>query len=106
MVASYAVVCSFDSHSLTFGGTVLKESDDLDIMGVTFDSKMIFEKRLHSVSRANFSKALYFEEVLARILRYIASGKILCWVCPATFCSTVLQCGSRLPIHTLNYWTD
>ena len=23
--------------------------------------------------------------------------------CP--FCSTVLQCGARLPIHTLNYWT-
>ena len=33
-------------------GTVLKESDDLDILGVTFDSKLIWEKHLRSVSRA------------------------------------------------------
>ena len=37
---------------LTIGGTVLKESDDLVILGVTFDSKMTFEKHLCSVSRA------------------------------------------------------
>ena len=37
---------------LTIGETVLKESDDLGILGVTFDSKMIFEKQLRSVSRA------------------------------------------------------
>ena len=37
---------------LTISGTVLKESDDLVILGVTFDSKMTFEKHLHSVSRA------------------------------------------------------
>ena len=29
--------------SLTIYGTVLTRSDDLDIFGVTFDSKMIFE---------------------------------------------------------------
>ena len=40
------------SPSLTIGGTVLKESDDLVILGVTFDSKMTFEKHLRSVSRA------------------------------------------------------
>ena len=38
--------------SLTIVGTVLKESDDLVILGVTFDSKMTFEKHHHSVSRA------------------------------------------------------
>ena len=38
--------------ALTIGRTVLKESDDLVILGVTFDSKMTFEKHLHSVSRA------------------------------------------------------
>ena len=38
--------------ALTIGGTVLKESDDLVILGVTFDSKMTFEKHLHSVFRA------------------------------------------------------
>ena len=37
---------------LTIGRTVLKESDDLVILGVTFDSKMTFEKHLRMVSRA------------------------------------------------------
>ena len=37
---------------LTFVGTVLKESDDPFILEVTFDSKMIFENHLRSVSRA------------------------------------------------------
>ena len=40
------------SPPLTIGGTVLKESDDLVILRVTFDSKTIFEKHLCSVSRA------------------------------------------------------
>ena len=40
------------SPLFTIVGTVLKESDDLVILGVTFDSKMIFEKHLCSVSRA------------------------------------------------------
>ena len=40
------------SHLITIGGTVLMESDDLDILGVTFDSKMTFEKHLRSVYRA------------------------------------------------------
>ena len=41
------------SHTpLTIDGTVLKESDDLDILGVTFDSKLTCEKHLRSVSRA------------------------------------------------------
>ena len=37
---------------LTLDGTVLKESDDLVILGVTFDAKMTFEKHLRSVSTA------------------------------------------------------
>ena len=40
------------STPLTIGRTVLKESDDLVILGVTFDSKMTLEKHLRSVSRA------------------------------------------------------
>ena len=40
------------SPPLTKGGTVLKESDDLDIFGVTCGSKMTFEKHLLSVARA------------------------------------------------------
>ena len=38
--------------ALTIGRTVLKESDDLVILGVTFDSHMTFEQHLLSVSRA------------------------------------------------------
>ena len=40
------------SPPLTIGGTVLKESDNLLVLGVTFDSKMTFEKHFRSVSRA------------------------------------------------------
>ena len=40
------------SPPLTIGGNVLKESDDLVILGVTFDSKMTFENHLRLVSRA------------------------------------------------------
>ena len=39
------------SPPLTIGGTVLKESDDLVILVVTFDLKMTFEKHLRLVSR-------------------------------------------------------
>ena len=46
------------SPPLTIGGTVLKESDDLVILGVTFDFKLTFEKHLHLVS-----KTWYLEEV-------------------------------------------
>ena len=52
------------SPLLTIGGTVLKESDNLVILGVPFDSKMTFKKHLCSVSRV-FS--WYHEEVLASV---------------------------------------
>ena len=38
------------SPALTIGGTVLKESDDIVILGATFDFKMTFAKHLLSVS--------------------------------------------------------
>ena len=41
------------SPPLTIGGTVLKESDDLNCyLGVTFDSKLTSEKHLRLVSGA------------------------------------------------------
>ena len=40
------------SPPLTIGGTVMKESDVLVILGVTFDAKLTFEKHLCLVSRA------------------------------------------------------
>ena len=39
-------------HPLTIDVTVLKESDNFDMLGVIFDSKLTMEKHLHSVSRA------------------------------------------------------
>ena len=66
MIVSRSHTMHPQSPPLTIGGTVLKESDDLVILGVTFDSKMTFEKHLHSVSRAA-SKTLYLEEVLASV---------------------------------------
>ena len=53
MIVSRSRTMHPQSTPLTIGGTVLKESDDLVILGVTFDSKMTFEKHLHSVSRAD-----------------------------------------------------
>ena len=51
MIVSRSRTMHPQSPPLTIGGTVLKESD-LVILGVTFDSKMTFEKHLRSASRA------------------------------------------------------
>ena len=53
------------SPPLTIVGTVLKESDDLDIQGVTFDST--FENLLRSVSRAASQRVGILEEVVESI---------------------------------------
>ena len=52
MIVSRSRTMHPQSPSLTIGGTILKGSDDLVNLGVTFDSKMTFEKHLRSVSRA------------------------------------------------------
>ena len=80
------------------------ESDHLVILGVTFDSKMTFVKHLCSVSRAGSQRL----GILRKSLRVFLDRSLLerCFQffsCP--FWSIVLQCGARLPIHTLNYWT-
>ena len=46
MIVSRSRTMHPQSFPLTISGTVLKESDDLVILGVTFDSKMTFEKNL------------------------------------------------------------
>ena len=50
------------SPALTIGGTVLKESDDLVILWVTFDFKMTFEKHLRSVSRPASKRLCIFRK--------------------------------------------
>ena len=52
MIVSRSHTMLPQSPALTIGGTVLKECDDFVILGITFDSKMTFEKRLRTVSRA------------------------------------------------------
>ena len=52
MIVSRSRTMDPQSLPLTIGGTVLKESDDHVILGVTFNFKMTFEKHLRSVSRA------------------------------------------------------
>ena len=52
MIVSKSRTMHSQSPPLTIDSTVLKESDDLDILGVTYYSKLTFEKHLRSVSRA------------------------------------------------------
>ena len=52
MIVSRSCTMHPQSPSLTIDGTVLKESDDLVILGVTFNSKMTFEKHFRLVSRS------------------------------------------------------
>ena len=95
---------AFPVTPLTIGGTGLKESDDLDILGVTFDSKMTFEKHLRSVSRAASQRL-----GILRKSWWLFHDRSLLERCFGVLCcqfwSTVLQCRARLQIHTLNYWT-
>ena len=55
MIVSRSRTMHPQSPTLTIGGTVPKESDDLVILGMTFYSKMTFEKHLRSV-QSSFSK--------------------------------------------------
>ena len=52
MIVSKSRTMHPQSPALTIGGTVLKESDDIVILGVISDSKLTFEKHLRSVYRA------------------------------------------------------
>ena len=90
---------------LTINAFVLKESVDLEIFGVTFDSKLTFEKHLRSFSRAS-SQRLGILRKSWRVFhdRLLIAGDAF-GVLSCQFGNAVLQCGVRLPIHTLNYWT-
>ena len=52
IIASRSRTMRLQSPPFALYGTVLMESDDLDIFGVTFVSKMTFEKYVHSVFSA------------------------------------------------------
>ena len=84
------------SPPLTIGGTVLKESDDLDILGVTFDSRMTFEKHFHSVSRAASQRLGILRRSWRVFHDRLLLGRCFWGFCPARFgvlfSSVVLGC--------------
>ena len=103
MIVSRSHTMHPQSPALSIDGTVLKESDDLVILGVTFDSKMTYEKHLHSVSRAATQRL-----VMLRKSWQVFHNRLLLQRCfngfVLQFWNTDLQCGARLPIHTFIYW--
>ena len=96
MIVSRSRTMHPQSPPLTIDGTVLKESGDLDILGVTFDSKLTFEKHLRSVSRAASQRLGILRLVLASIPRQLAHREMLLGFCLASFgillCSVVFGC--------------
>ena len=91
MIVSRSRTMHPQSPLLTIGGTVLKESDDLVILGVTFNSKMTFEKHLHSVSKT----ACQRHGILRKSWRVLHDRSLLgrcfrCFVWPVLeYCSAV-----------------
>ena len=83
---------------------MLKESDNLDVLAVTFDSMITFEKNLPSVPRTA-SEMLGILRESWRVFR----DRSLFGSCfrglSCQFWSTVLQCDALLQIHTSNHWT-
>ena len=101
MIVSRSRTMYPQSPPLTIGETVMNESDDLYIFRVTFDSKMTLEKNLRSVSRAASQRLAIFRKSWRVFLDRSVHGR-----CFRGFVLPVLEyCRSRLPIHTLNYWT-
>ena len=87
------------SPPLTIGGTVLKESDDLVILGVKFDSKITLKKHLCTVSRVA-SQRLGILKKSRRVFHYrsLLVRSFLGIVVPvAEYC---LLSGALRPIHT------
>ena len=80
---------------LTIDGTVLKESDDLDIFGVTFDSKLTFEKHLCTVSRAA-SQRLGIVRKSWHVFhdRLLIGRCFLCFVLPVLEYSSAVWCSA------------
>ena len=105
MIVSRSCSMYPQSPPLTIGGTVLKESDDLVILGVTFDSKMIFQKHLRSVSRAASQRlGILRKSWLVFHDRSLLGRCFRCFVLPVfEYYSAVWTCGAQLPIHILNF---
>ena len=86
MIVSRSCTMHPQSLPLTIGGTVLKESDDLVIFRVTFDSKMTFEKHFRWVSRVA-SRRLGILRKSWRVFHF----RSLLWRCFSGFVMPVLE---------------
>ena len=86
MIVSRSRTMHPQSPPLTIDGTVLKESDDLDIFRVTFDSKLTFEKHLRSVPRATSQRHGIF-----RMSWWVFHDKLLIGRCFCCFVLPVLE---------------
>ena len=102
IIISWSSTMHPKSTPSTIGGTSLKESDDLVILEVTFDSKMTFEKHLCLVSRAASQRL----GILRKSWRVFHDRSLLgrCFrgfVLPVLeYCSAVLLCiGSVADTH-------
>ena len=104
MIVSRSCTMHPQSPALPIGGTVPEESDDLVILGVTFDSRMTFDTYLRSVSRAASQR-----HGILRKPWQVFRDRLLLGRCFGGFVQPVLEycsaCSTRLPMHTLNYWT-
>ena len=100
MIVSRSRTMHPQAPPLAIGRTVLNEFDDLLILGVTFDNKMIFEKHHRSVARAASQRLCILRKSwqVSAINSFLgdAFGVLSC-----PFFSSGQQCGARLPIHTL-----
>ena len=79
---------------------MLKVSDDIDILGVTFNSKMTFEKHLCSVSRA----ATQSLGILKKSWQ-VFHDRMFIDRCFPGFVLPVLEYCSAVWCSALNYWT-
>ena len=97
MIVSRSHTMHPQSPELTIGRTVLKGSDDLVILGVTFDSNMSLEKHLRSVSRAASQRL-----GILRKSWQVFHGRLLLGRCFWFFVLSVLEYCSAV-WYTLNY---
>ena len=107
MIVSRSRTMGPQSPPLAIGGTVQKWYDDLVILGVTFDSKMTFEKHLRLVSCAGPIQTSSVSQRLGILRKYwrVFHDRSLIESCFRGFVLPLLQYCSAvwcsLPIHTL-----
>ena len=105
MIVSRSRTMHPQSPPLTIGETALKESDDLVIFGVIYDSKMTFEKQasFRSVSRAaSQSRGILRKSWLVIHDRSLLGRCFRGLVLPVSECCSAVWCSAG---DTRYYWT-